>query len=98
VTTRKVVKTVVENARVRHYHSGDYKPYRGVLHSRTNDQELVNWPDSLLEILADLPEGTVVAIQVLANLPCEDDIDPDDIWVLKRPHVYGHKMKDEDDQ
>jgi hypothetical protein len=89
----KLVKTVVEDARVRHYHSGSHTPYRGVLHDRTHDEELIQWHDSLHNLLSSLPEGSVVSIQVLVNEPEPEEIDPDDIWVLDSPHTYVHKSK-----
>lgn len=90
MTSYKIIKTVAENARIRHYHSGCHRPYQGVLHDRTDDKKL-NWKDPLLEILSELPEGSIVSIQVLVQEPDPGEIDPDDIWVLSSPHTYAHK-------
>jgi hypothetical protein len=82
------IKTAVELSRVRHYHSGNHMPYRGMLHDVLTDV-YIDWGEKVREILADLPEGVRVSIDVKVELPVTE-VSEDDIWVLLKPHEYGH--------
>lgn len=79
----------VDKARLRHWHSrkdDPYTPYSGMLHDQTTD-ELIDWRGLVEKILRELLEGSKVSIIVAAE-PVETD--SGDIWVLLRPHEYGH--------
>lgn len=80
------VKTVTDNVRVRHYHSGNHTPYRGVLHDVDSDKPS-DWREDIRSLLSELPEGTLVEIKVEYKT---QEIDETDFWKLLSPHKYGH--------
>lgn len=83
------ITTVVDGARVRHWMSGSYSPYMGMLHDPDTDDR-INWQDRIMHELWKLPEGSSVSITLTYAIPREGEIDPGDVWVLYEPHHYGH--------
>lgn len=82
-------ETVVEEARIRNWRSGNHCPYPGMLHDKTTDDK-VDWQEKIYRLLWDLPEGALVSIAVTFRLPEESDVEEDDYWELLRAHHYGH--------
>lgn len=87
------MKKIAVLARVRHHLAsgekpGGYTPYPGVLHDIATD-ESVDWREEVYKILRNSPEGARVTIS-LEVTPPPADLDPDDYWVLVKPHTYRH--------
>lgn len=81
---------VVDGARVRNWMSGSHSPYPGMLHDPNTDDP-IDWRDLVMRELWKLPEGARVSITLTYAVPTGDEVDPDDIWILYKPHHYGHK-------